>query len=343
MRENHTAHQSGTYPGQKVPVERKSTAPDVLVYIDEGISASELVFHAQLVADAMGGNVVLVHVIEPSENEKGPLDPVEWDIQRREAQSVLADVAKHIGDARGEIETQLLEGKPVEQICTCVSKRPQDIIAVFRQEGENGWSGSDPARNLAESDVGSVLMVPTKQRLKHSGSYAKLVVPLDGSSRGESAIPKAIRLARANDAELILCHITPEPQITQIGHADTEALEMRELAIRKNRQVGQEYLSRLKARMAECDVRASTLIVDGTDVRRVLIEVISQQNADFVVFASHGKSNHHDVPMGDVAAFVMSRSPVPVLMVRQTRRLKPSHIFSIAKTEGVRRPSSSTQ
>lgn len=343
MQENSTSNHSTAAPEALVQVKRKSNGPNVLVCLGEETPALGPIRLAQLTADSLGGNVILVSVVEPQKSKKMPFDPVEWDIQRREAKAVLANLAKKLNGAHSEIETRLLEGHPVDQICACVSKRPQDITAVFRQAGETGWNVNDPARCLVEANVGSVLIIPTQPHAKHSKSISKIIVTLDGSPRAESAIPKAVRLAKANKAELILCHIAPEPQLTQIGRVDPAAQKLRKQAVLENKRLGQQYLNRIEAKMTDCDVRASTLVAGGTDVRRALMNVIGEQKADFVVLASHGQSNNSDVPMGDIASFVIGRSPVPILMVRPAGKRTESHVFSDVKSEGVRHPSDSMQ
>jgi nucleotide-binding universal stress UspA family protein len=327
----------------KMRVEHKSNAPDVLVCIGEQMPESGPFSHAQLLAKAMGGKMVLLHVIETPKLEKAPFDPVDWDIQRREAKAALARVARHIETGDDRIETRLLEGRPVEQICAAVSKKLQDITAVFRQPGEPGWNIDDTARNVVERASGSMLMIPAQLDTGRCEHYSKIIVPLDGSARGESAVPKAVRLAKANDAELILCHVALEPQMSAMGPKDYETLDLKKQTVGKNKSFGQNYLNRLGTKMTNCGVRASTLVVDGSDARRTLLKIIDDQNADLVVMASHGHSGHTDVPMGDVAGFLVSRSPVPVLMVRQARRFTPSHIFSSTRAQGVRPPSGSVQ
>lgn len=317
---------------------RRANAPTVRVCLGADLPSTGLIGHAQLVARSLGGDVVLVHVLEAPISDTTPLDPVDWDIQRREARSILEKLAKRVAGSEGGVGTELLEGRLVDQIFACTARKPRDITTVFRAPIGAQWSISDPARSLIESQIGSVLMVPSDSPVLNQQRYDKIMVPLDGSPRAESAVPNVVRLAKANDAEIILCHIAPEPQITQLGQASSKTIEMRNQAVQQNKRAGGEYLRRIQARLQDCGLRVKTVIADGGDVRRGLLQVITDQHADLVVIASHGQSNHPDVPTGDIANFVMGRSPVPVLMVRSSNRSQKNHIFDKAASTGVRQP-----
>jgi nucleotide-binding universal stress UspA family protein len=317
---------------------RRAHAPTVRVCIGPKPPPESLIRFPRLLAQSLGGKLVLAHVLEAPGGDAIPLDPVDWDIQRREAASNLANLANQIASEDTVIETEILEGRLVDQIGVCNARKPRDITTVFRTRSGIDWPATDPARSIIESDIGSVLMVPTEPPPNCPNKYAKIIVPLDGSARAESAVPNVVRLAKSNDAELVLCHIAPEPQITQLGQPNAKTVEMRNQAAQQNKKTGREYLNRIQARMKDCGLRVSTIVSDGGDVRRALVNVIHEQNADLVVMSSHGQSNHPDVPTGSVANFVIGRSPVPVLMVRRSNRSEKNHIFSKAKSAGTRHP-----
>lgn len=344
MQEHKLENQKPRLSESKVGVKSKSSAPDVLVCIGNYVPESGPVNHAKMLAYAMGGKVILLHIIETSKLEKALLDPVEWDIQRRDAKSTLANIARQIKDGDDDIEIRLLEGKPVERICAAISEKPQDITTVFRQSGGSGWNEDDATRSVVECAIGSILMIPVQVKNRFREHYAKIIVPLDGSARGESALPKAARLAKAYDAELILCHAAPKPQPAAVAvHSAPKSLDLPRQAAATNRRFSKNYLNRIVARMADCGVRCSAIIVEAADTQRALLKTINDQKVDLVVMASHGQNGNTDIPMGDVAAFLMDHSAIPVLMVRQAGRSKTSHIFSHARSEGARPPSGSLQ
>src|SRR3546814_15735031 len=80
---------------------------------------------------------------------------------------------------------------------------------------------SDWSSDVCSSDL-PILLVPPNAEPKPD-SYRRIVVPLDGSCWAESVLPVATRLARAADAELVLAHIVPRPELTVLRPLELEA------------------------------------------------------------------------------------------------------------------------
>ncbi len=316
----------------------RDNAPDVVVYIEAERDATALIGQAKSVALAFGANVLLVSVIEPPEAGISAVDPVGWDIRRREASRHLADFAKVFRSENCDISVKVLEGHPTEQICHLFAKKTNDIIALPRELGAGRWAVGAAACGAMASDVGAILAIPTDNPGDAAQGYGKVFVPLDGSANAESAIPTAARLAKAHGAELLLCHVTPEPVLTEVGPADPETVELKTRVARHNKRVGLSYLKRVKAGLKDGDVPVSTRLLADGDARRSIIKAIAQESADVVVMASHGRSGHTDVPAGDIAGFILDRSPVPVLVTRQPQARKGQHIIQSVRFEDLRHP-----
>ena len=84
----------------------------------------------------------------------------------------------------------------------------------------------------------------------------------------------------------------------------------------RNERVARSYLDQLSGRMRTGGLHVRSLVLSGGDVRRQLSTAIGEQATDLLVLASHGRSGYADVPFGDVANFLISRSQVPTLVVR---------------------------
>lgn len=315
-----------------------NSAPDVVVYVEAERDISAMIGHAKAIAVAFGANILLVSVIEPPEAGILAVDPVDWDIRRLEVSRHLADLAKEFRSEALDIRAKVLEGHPAEQICNCVSKSSGDIIVVLREPGAGRWPADAIACGAMAADAAAILAIPTDSVGRSTEAYHRIFVPLDGSANAESAIPKAARLARAHDAELLLCHVTPEPILTEIGPTDSETIRLKQKIVRHNERVGKSYLKRVKDGLKDCGVPVFTKLFADGDARRSLVKAIACEAADIVVMASHGRSGHADVSAGDVAGFILDRSSVPVLVTRQPRGHKDGHAFHNVRPEGVRHP-----
>jgi nucleotide-binding universal stress UspA family protein len=145
--------------------------------------------------------------------------------------------------------------------------------------------------------------------------YRRILVPLDGSSPAESVLPHAIRIAEAHRAELLLVHVASSPELTEIGPAEAEDLELCERLAGRNERVVRQYLDRLKARVARHGVDVRALVLRG-DVRGELVKLVTGDEVDLVVLSAQGRGNRSDVPYGSVTSYLMTRVATPILVVR---------------------------
>lgn len=323
----------------QTPASGGASAPsDVLVFVEDAAVAEASLRHAQRVASAYSGKVVLVHVQCRADPGAAPVDPVEWDLRRQQSLKWLMRLTR-LPETQGvPCEAKLLEGHCITQIQSFLEGRQGDIAATVRCRDSNGWQSSDTASGVMLSHSESILIIPEVAQIAGDHGYRRVLVPLDGSARAETALPKAVMLALAQAAELVLCHVTPEPGLTPFGVRDHEADRLNDMVRKRNEQAGKTYLGRIKNSLAQSGLKVATAVTGNGDARRGLIDAISRQKADFVVMATHGQGGHSDVPTGDVARFVLDRAEVPVLLVRHAQAGNGRHAFDKVTTAGVRQP-----
>jgi nucleotide-binding universal stress UspA family protein len=318
--------------------QRTAHRADVLVFVEAAQKDVGGIGHAQRVAHAFGGDVILLHVMELAPTEGGPVDPVDWDIRKQTTRKWLDGLASTLNDTRQGAQVMLLEGPCIAQISAYLERRQNDIAAILRPNGEDNWRQRDTACGVMGSRSAAILMIPQERPAPDTKGYRRILVPLDGSARSEDALPSAATLAKAENAELVLCYIAPEPGLTAFGMLDQEAAQLSSQVTKRNTQAGQTHLARIKNRLAHYDLDISTRIVGEGDVRRALIDTITRESVDFIVMATHGQSGHRDVPVGSVASFMLERAHVPVLMVRHRMGHPENHAFSDVTAEGIRQP-----
>jgi nucleotide-binding universal stress UspA family protein len=171
-----------------------------------------------------------------------------------------------------------------------------------------------------------VLLIPPSAPEARIVHYRRLLVPLDGSSRAESTLPLALRLAKAEGAELLLAHVVPVPELTEVGPLEAGDLELRGQLVRRNERVAHDYLDRIRARVVKGGISARALVLCDGDVRSRLARAIVDEAVDLVVLSAQGRSGHSDVPFGSVAAYLIAHAVAPLLImcrhsVRATRRV----------------------
>lgn len=139
------------------------------------------------------------------------------------------------------------------------------------------------------------------------------MVPLDGSSSSEQALPTALRLAGRDRAQVELVHVyEPRPPRAALeGAAPPD--RARDAALRNDRA---SYLDAV----AEWVRRSTGVIVTAKllegPVTATLAEYIASRRADLVVMTTHGRGGLSRLWLGGVASALVRESAAPVLLHR---------------------------
>ncbi len=152
----------------------------------------------------------------------------------------------------------------------------------------------------------------------YSEQLRSILVPLDGSSVAEQALPVAVTIAeRARcKVKLVLVHqpllgVEPGPAYTKM-----------ELAMEK---ADRDYLRSVVARYRERLGRTLTSAVLEGPVAATLTQYGRELSADLVVMTTHGRGGIRRAWLGSVADQLIRISDVPILVVRaQDREQTPS-------------------
>lgn len=292
----------------------------ILACVDQSRCSRQVIPHGVTLASALHADLVLLHVLETDGPTSAPLDPIEWDLWRHEAHQRVAELARERSEEVERIDTEVLEGHAADQICQWAQEHQIDLTVLCSHgSGDTGeWDLGSTARRVLDCAPGSILVIPARTGDVSRVEYRRILLPLDGSSRSESGLPIAVQLAEAHSAELVIAHVVPQPELTEIGPLEPEAIELRRNLLRRNERVGREYLERMRALVANRGLATRTLLLDGRDVRRCLCRAITENQIDLVVLTTHGRGGHVDVTMGGVPEYLLTHAAAPMLIVRQS-------------------------
>lgn len=138
--------------------------------------------------------------------------------------------------------------------------------------------------------------------------YRTILVPLDGSALSERALPVAAALAQSLSAQAVLVRAAKASVFPGVDPTEAQYQAVEE---------ARTYLSTLAAGLREQGVSVETAVPYGDTADAILLES-DLRGADLVVMSTHGRSGLGRWIYGSVAEGVLSRSPVPVLLVRPT-------------------------
>jgi nucleotide-binding universal stress UspA family protein len=146
--------------------------------------------------------------------------------------------------------------------------------------------------------------------------YEKILVPLDGSARGELILSHIEALALEFGSELILLRVI-EPDQSLLSPQDAHAEVNIEL-LRAKRSETESYLAALRGEFRSKGIQAQILVKMGPVVDTI-IKIAEEEEVDLIAMASHGRGGLERVFYGSVAAGVLQRVDRPLLLVRARR------------------------
>jgi nucleotide-binding universal stress UspA family protein len=149
-------------------------------------------------------------------------------------------------------------------------------------------------------------------------TYKRIMVPVDGSATSTAGLNEALRLARSQKAKLKLIHIVDELMIFSSAEAGLNI----EPVVESMKRAGKRVLDRAAKLAAARGVRPETELWENATgrVAEVLIARAKRWRADLIVMGTHGRRGVNRMLLGSDAELVVRNSPVPVLLVRSSRR-----------------------
>lgn len=252
--------------------------PTVLVPLDETAFAESILPDAQQLAGP-SGRLVLVYVAAHGEQASDVERYLSNEAQLLQVRDYQATIKVLVG---GDIPRAIDEG---------VTQLGAQMVAVATHGTAQGRLGRSSIawKTLAHSPVPILLHhTATVRNLDEPvPDQIRIMVPLDGSPRAEQAVPVASALATQWKGPLLLARSTDDAA------------------------GGQAYLDRIAGTLT---VPVQTVVRRGSP-GEALTELVTEQGITHVVMTSHGRTGLSRMIAGDVAAHLIDRLSVPVIVV----------------------------
>jgi len=141
----------------------------------------------------------------------------------------------------------------------------------------------------------------------------RILHPTDFSSASGAAFKRAVAMAKADKAQLILLHVMAPPvPIAGEGYIPPNVYEDLEASARK---YAEKKLAALQAKARQAGLRATTLLLEGV-VHEQIVRAAKSKKADLIVIGTHGRTGLAKFFLGSVASRVVTAAPCPVMTVR---------------------------
>jgi len=141
----------------------------------------------------------------------------------------------------------------------------------------------------------------------------RILHPSDFSAASNAAFKKAIEMAKASRAELLIVHvINPIVPVAGDGYVSPKMYE--DLAA-STRAWARMQLDRLLVKAKKSGVRGKGVLAEGA-AHEQIARIAKTKRADLVVMGTHGRSGFAKLFLGSVAGRVVAAAPCPVLTVK---------------------------
>ncbi|MEP0824558.1 MAG: universal stress protein [Nitrososphaera sp.] len=155
-------------------------------------------------------------------------------------------------------------------------------------------------------------------------AYKKILVPHDGSGASDRALERAVPIANASGAKIILLHVLPviviPPVMTEYGYSKTTGERLTAATLEKElyyemRKDASNMLEQKRKKYAKQKVTMETKLLVGYPSDKIT-EFIRDQKVDLVVMGTTGLQGIAKIAtIGSVARKVSEDSPCPVILV----------------------------
>jgi nucleotide-binding universal stress UspA family protein len=141
----------------------------------------------------------------------------------------------------------------------------------------------------------------------------RILHPSDFSRASGAAFKRALAMAKADHATLLLVHVlTPPVLMAGDGYMSPRIYEDLEASARS---YAQKRLAALRAKTRKAGVKAATFLLDGVAHERIA-RAAKSKKADLIVIGTHGRTGLAKLFLGSVASRVLAAARCPVMTVR---------------------------
>ena len=136
----------------------------------------------------------------------------------------------------------------------------------------------------------------------------------DFSRASTAALKRAVAMAKADRAQLIVVHVMTPPSLVLPGEGYISPSLYEEIEASARAQA-QKRLDAIVARARKAGGRATGLLLEGVPHERIA-RAVRARKVDLLVIGTHGRTGLAKFFLGSVATRLVASAPCPVLTVR---------------------------
>jgi nucleotide-binding universal stress UspA family protein len=288
---------------------------NILCPVDRSPSSLQAFDRAIAIARRRGARLHLLEVVDSVASAGGTVGPKQAGLLNEARATLERDVRQMLVSRRAsdvKVEIVMREGNVVREILAQAADSHADLV-VIGSHGRGGvqrlvlGSVAEKVLRQATCPVLTIRRGVSRPRRNRS-SFKTILCPTDLSAAGNNAVAYAKRLARAENARLIVMSAIEWP----FGAAVTSgpAAELQEALEADTRRA----LARLLPRRAAGRPAAQAIVVHGK-ASAAIVELAGARSADLIVMGVSGRGALDVVLLGSTTHHVIRHGEWPVLTV----------------------------
>jgi nucleotide-binding universal stress UspA family protein len=298
--------------------------------------------HLVAVGETYNAEVTLLRVLDPigAVTRPRPVDPLDWQIIKAEAESYLRGLASRLQGMGLRLNIEVREGKAAETVIEQARLLDTKLIMMSShgQSGISGWNISSVVQKIILRAQISTMIVRAYQPSTpdlHGMHYQRILLPLDGSQRAEFALPVASGLARHHEAVVVVAQVIEQPEMPRRTPPAQEDIDLVHRVVERNQVEGERYLHDIEARL---NVRMEPRLLVHESTVAALHNLVEQEKIDLVILSAHGQTGETRWPYGSKVISFIAYGTTPLLIVQDLPRdrIQPSLAELSAQEHGGR-------
>jgi nucleotide-binding universal stress UspA family protein len=232
------------------------------------------------------------------------------------AHAYLVAVAQRLSHAGLQVHTRVAQGQPAVVIAELAASFDLVAMATHGRSGVGRWVYGSVADKVLQSAPVPLLLVRAQPTPPAAiAPITRLLVPLDGSTLAEQALPLATLLAERTGAELVLLQSLAWVQQAFYDPYGYGAALTIDTLIEEGQASAHQYLDAVREPLVERGLKVVT-IVRLEAAAEAILTTVEEQQADLIVMSTHGRSGLGRWTLGSVADRVLRGAARPILLVR---------------------------
>ncbi|MCB2209873.1 universal stress protein [bacterium] len=293
----------------------------ILLPLDGSTLAEGVLPHAVALAQAFHSRLTLLRVVfvKGNNDQQSMVNPMDWQMQKSEAESYLKTIQDRLADVDVESEIRVVEGNPAQEIIDYARDESVELI-VLSSHGRGGlseWNINSVVQKVLYRAFVPVMIVRAYKAAADELTgltYDRIMLPLDGSKRAECSLPIAKSIGSAQGAKVLLTHVVEEPVLPRQTPLNEEDRKLIRRLTQLNVDEAERYFDSVEDQFDVSELE--TIIETSPKSTAALHDIVDREKIDLVILCAHGYSGENRWPYGNITLNFIAFGTTPLIIIQ---------------------------